>query len=424
MKRVVITGLGAITPIGNNVDTFWNNLINGVSGIDFIKAIPTDDLSVKIAAEVKNFDPKEHGIDAGTARRSDLFSRYAVAAANEAMKDSALEINPERLGVYIGSGIGGLHTIYNESVKLHTEGSQWISPLFIPTMIANIAASNVALAHNAQGPSLPVVTACATATHAIGEAFRAIKFGYADAIITGGSEAAVHPLAISGFANSKALDRSNDPENASLPFDKRRAGFVLGEGAGIVIVEEYEHAKARGAKIYAEVVGYANTCDAYHLTAPRPDGAPAAKAMKNAVDEAGGLRADDLLYINAHGTGTPLNDKAETAAIKLAFGEEAARKAIISSNKSMTGHLLGAAGGIEIIATALTLYNGIAPPTIGLKEPDPECDLDYIPHVARKADITIAISNSLGFGGHNGTVALRKIGLMAKRNDENNLKTT
>ena len=408
MKRVVITGLGAITPIGNNVETFWNNLINGVNGIDFIKAFPTDNLSVKIAAEIKNFDPKEHGIDPGTARRSDLYSRYAMAAANEAMKDSAIEIDPERLGVYIGSGVGGLSTIYNESVKLHQEGSQWTSPLFIPTMIANIAAANVAIIHNAQGPSLPVITACATATHAIGEAFRAIKFGYADAIIAGGSEATVHPLAISGFANSKALDRNNDPQNASLPFDKRRSGFALGEGAGILILEEYEHAKARGAKIYAEVVGYGNTCDAHHLTAPRPDGAPAAKAMKDAVNEAGGLKENDTLYINAHGTGTPLNDKTETAAIKLAFGEEVARKAMISSSKSMTGHLLGAAGGIELIATALTLYHGIVSPTIGIKEPDPDCDLDYVPDVARKANVTIAISNSLGFGGHNGTVALRK----------------
>jgi len=409
MKRVVITGLGAITPIGNNVETYWNNLTNGVSGIDFIKSFPTDDLSVKIAAEVKNFDPKEHGIDPGTARRSDLFSRYAMAAANEAMKDSAIEIDPERLGVYIGSGVGGLHTIYNESVKLIQEGGQWISPLFIPTMIANIAAANVAITHKAQGPSLPIVTACATATHAIGEAFRAIKFGYADAIIAGGSEAAVHSLAISGFANSKALDRNNDPENASLPFDKRRAGFVLGEGAGIVILEEYEHAKARGAKIYAEVAGYGNTCDAYHLTAPSPDGIPAAKAMRDAIHEAGGLKEDDIFYINAHGTGTPLNDKTETAAIKLAFGEEVARKAMVSAGKSMTGHLLGAAGGIELIATALAIYHGIVPPTIGIKEPDPECDLDYVPDVARKADVTVAISNSLGFGGHNGTVALRGI---------------
>ncbi|MDL2312634.1 beta-ketoacyl-ACP synthase II [Bacteroidales bacterium OttesenSCG-928-B11] len=409
MKRVVITGLGAVTPIGNDVQTFWNNLINGVNGIDFIKSIPTDDLPVKIAAELKDFDPKAHGIDASTVRRTDPFARYAMAAANEAMKDSQLEVNPDRLGVYIGSGIGGWKTIYNESVKLEKEGIQWISPLFIPTMIANIAAANVAIAHNAHGPTLPVVTACATGTHAIGEAFRAIKHGYADAIIAGGTEAAVHPLSIGGFANSKALDRGNDPANASLPFDKRRAGFVLGEGAGILILEEYEHAKARGAKMYAEVCGYGNTCDAHHLTAPDPEALTPAKAMRAAIDEAGGLQANDLLYINAHGTGTPLNDKTETKAIKIALGEDVARKTLVSSNKSMIGHLLGAAGGVELVATALTLLNGIVPPTIGLKETDPECDLDYVPNKARKADVTIAISNSLGFGGHNGTVALRKI---------------
>ncbi|MDR2979930.1 MAG: beta-ketoacyl-ACP synthase II [Bacteroidales bacterium] len=409
MKRVVITGLGAVTPIGNDVDTFWNNLINGVSGIDFIKSISTDDLSVKIGAELKNFDPKEHGIDPGTVRRTDPFARYAMAAANQAVKDSQLIVDPDRLGVYIGSGIGGWQTICNENTKLEKEGVQWIAPLFIPTMIANIAAANVAIAHNAHGPTLPVVTACATGTHAIGEAFRAIKHGYADAVIAGGTEAAIHPLSIGGFANSKALDRGNDPENASLPFDKRRAGFVLGEGAGVVILEEYEHAKARGAKMYAEVCGYGNTCDAHHLTAPDPEAATPAKAMRMAIEEAGGIKADDLLYVNAHGTGTPLNDKTETKAIKIAVGEAVARKSLVSSNKSMIGHLLGAAGGVELIATALTLYNGIVPPTIGLKESDPECDLDYVPNTARKADVTIAISNSLGFGGHNGTVALRKL---------------
>lgn len=409
IKRVVITGLGVLTPIGNDTQTYWNNLINGVNGIGFIKSFPIDDLPVKIAAEIKNFDPKEHGIEASTARRSDLFSRYAMAAANEAMKMSGLTVDPERFGVYVGSGIGGLSTIYNESVKLDHEGVQWVSPLFIPTMIANIAASNIAIAHNAQGPSLPVVTACATSTHAIGEAFRSIKHGYADAIIAGGAEATVHPLAIGGFANSKALDRGNDPQNASLPFDKRRQGFVLGEGAGIVILEEYEHAKSRGATIYAEVCGYGNTCDAYHLTAPKPDGIPAAKAMKDAIAEAGGITEKDIIYVNAHGTGTPLNDKTETMAIKIAFGEEIARKIMVSSGKSMTGHLLGAAGGVELVASALAIYHGIVPPTIGLKEPDPECDLDYVPHTARKADLTFAISNSLGFGGHNGTIALRKI---------------
>mgnify|MGYP001179655602 CR=1 FL=1 len=409
MRRVVITGVGIISPIGNDVSTFWNNLQNGVNGIDFIKSIPADKLPVKIAGEVKNFDPKNHGLDAASIRRTDLFSQYALAAANEAMADSKLSIAPEKLGVYIGSGIGGIHTLYDESVKSDREGVQWISPLFIPLMISNIAASNVAMAHKAEGPCLPVVTACATATHAIGEAYRAIKHGYADAIIAGGTEAAVHPVAIGGFANSKALDRNNDPQNASLPFDKRRQGFVLGEGAGIMILEEYEHAKARGAKIYAEICGYGNTCDAYHYTAPKPDGSCAARALTLAMEEAGGFKADDLLYINAHGTGTPLNDKTETAAIKLAFGNEIAYKALISSNKSMLGHLLGAAGGVEGVATALTLRDGIVPPTINLKEADPECDLDYVPNVARKANVTIAISNSLGFGGHNGSIVFRKI---------------
>jgi len=275
-------------------------------------------------------------------------------------------------------------------------------------MIANIAASYVAIAHHAQGPSLPVVTACATATHAIGEAYRAIKFGYADAIIAGGTEAAIHPLAIGGFANSKALARTDDIKAASLPFDKRRSGFVLGEGAGILILEEYEHAKARNAHIYAEVCGYGNSCDAYHLTCPDPTGQIPARAMRQAINEAGGLKANDLLYVNAHGTGTPLNDKCETAAFKLAVGEQFARKALMSSTKSMTGHLLGAAGGIELIASAMALETGIVPPTINYLEFDPECDLDYVPNEARKADITIAISNSLGFGGHNGSIALRK----------------
>jgi 3-oxoacyl-[acyl-carrier-protein] synthase II len=408
MKRVVISGVGVISPIGNDKTTFWEHLIRGISGIDFIKSVPTDDFPVKIAAEVKNFNPLEHGIDVSTVRRSDLFARYAIAAANEAMKDSGLEIEPSKLGVYIGSGIGGLHTIFNESIKVYTEGVDRVSPLFIPTMIANIAASYVAIAHHAQGPSLPVVTACATSTHAIGEAYRAIKFGYADAIIAGGTEAAIHPLAIGGFANSKALARTDDIKAASLPFDKRRSGFVLGEGAGILILEEYEHAKARNAHIYAEVCGYGNSCDAYHLTCPDPTGQIPARAMRQAINEAGGLKANDLLYVNAHGTGTPLNDKCETAAFKLAVGEQFARKALMSSTKSMTGHLLGAAGGIELIASAMALETGIVPPTINYLEFDPECDLDYVPNEARKADITIAISNSLGFGGHNGSIALRK----------------
>lgn len=403
--------MGVVTPVGNNVETFWNNLKNGVCGIDKITLFPIEDLPVKVAGEVKNFVPTEFGIEPSMARKSDRYTQFAMAAANQAVADSGLNsenIEPERFGVYIGSGIGGMNTFVNETTKLNAEGAKRVSPLFIPMMISNIAAGNVAIAHNAQGPCLPIVTACATGTHSIGEAFRAIKFGYADAIITGGAEAAIHPLAIGGFSNSKALSRSEDPLQASLPFDKRRSGFVMAEGSGIVILEEYEHAKARGAKIYAEVCGYGNSCDAHHYTAPRPDGSCAARAIKLALDEACFEPNKDVLHINAHGTGTPLNDKSETAAIKIAVGEETARKALICSTKSMTGHALGAAGGIELVAAALAMREGIVPPTISLAEPDPECDLDYVPNVARKADITIAISSSLGFGGHNGCVALRK----------------
>lgn len=417
-RRVVITGTGVVTPVGNNVETFWNNIINGVCGIDFIKSIPTDNLSVKIAGEVKDFNPKEYGIDAKAARKHDKFCLYALAAASQAMAQSGLKstdepsddpnhIAPERLGVYIGSGIGGMHSFVNETSKMINEGPQWISPLFIPTMIANIGAGNVAIAHNAKGVCLPVVTACATGTHSIGEAYRAIKHGYADAIIAGGAEAAVNPLAIGGFANSKALSPSEDPKQASLPFDARRQGFVIAEGAGVVVLEEYERAVKRGANIIAEVCGYGNTCDAYHYTAPRPDGTTQSGAFIQALKEAN-YNENDLLHINAHGTGTPLNDKSETAAIKIALGEENAKKAIICSIKSMTGHALGAAGGIEIVAAAMALKEGVVPPTIGYEQPDPECDLDYAPNQARKADITIALSSSLGFGGHNAVVALRK----------------
>lgn len=408
MKRVVITGIGAISPIGNDTTTFWQNLKKGVCGVDLIQSFSTDDLPVKIAGEVKDFKPDMYGIDAATARKNDRYALFALAASNQAMKDSGLQIEPERLGVYIGSGIGGMNTFVAETTKMIQKGPQWISPLFVPMMISNIASGNVAIAHNAQGVCLPIVTACATGTHSIGEAYRAIRHGYADAIITGGAEAAVVPLAIGGFANSRALSRSLDPMQGSLPFDKRRQGFVIAEGAGILVLEEYEHALARGANIYAEVSGYGNTCDAYHYTAPRPDGSSAARAIQLALTEAA-FREGELMHINSHGTGTPLNDKSETAAIKMALGEKTAHKAIINSTKSMTGHMLGAAGGIELIAAALALKEGIVPPTIHLDEPDPECDLDYTPNQARKADISIALSTSLGFGGHNGCIALRKI---------------
>ena len=411
-RRVAVTGIGVITPIGNNVETYWKNLLDGVCGIDCIKSIPTDDLPVKIAGEVKDFNPADFGIEAGFARKQDKFTIYAVAAAQQAVQQSGLNsseggnIDPMRYGVYVGSGIGGFSTMMRETEKILTEGPKWVSPLFVPTMISNIAAGNIAIRNNAYGPCLPVATACATSTHAIGEAFHAIKHGYADAIIAGGTEAAVIPLAIAGFANAKALSRAEDPKYASLPFNKNRGGFVIAEGAGMLILEEMEHAKARGAEILCEIAGYGNTCDAYHVTAPRPDGSTQAAAISAALSEAG-YTSQDTLYINAHGTGTALNDTTETTAFKLALGEEA-YKAHISSTKGATGHLLGAAGAIEAAAAVLSLKNGIVPPTINLDEVDPECDLDYTPNTPVKADLTMAISDSLGFGGHNGCVAFRK----------------
>jgi 3-oxoacyl-[acyl-carrier-protein] synthase II len=411
-QRVVITGMGVISPVGNNINDFWSSLAEGRCGIDHIKGFVEYDLPISVAGQVKNFSPEENGLERNDIRRNDLYCQFALAAAYQAMQQSGLKsgenIDADRLGVYIGSGIGGMNTFVTETTKLIQEGVNRISPLLVPMMIGNIAAGNVAIKYNAQGVCLPVVTACATGTHAAGEAYRAIKHGYADAIIAGGAEASIHPLAIGGFANSKALSRSTDPNNASIPFSANRNGFVMGEGAGVLVFESLESAQKRGAKIYAEVVGYGNSCDAHHVTAPSPDGVPASRAIKQSLAEAGFDAEKDLLYINAHGTSTPLNDKSETAAIKLAMGEEAAHKALISSTKSMTGHMLGATGAVELIACVLALHNGVVPPTIGLNEPDPECDLDYVPNVARKADVTIAISNSLGFGGHNSCVALRK----------------
>ena len=411
-KRVVITGTGVISPVGNNVETYWKNLLDGVCGIDYIKSIPTEDLPVKIAGEVKDFNPSDYEIEPPFARKQDKFTLYAVAAAWQAVRESGLNpneggnIDPLRFGVYVGSGVGGFATMMRESEKILTEGAKWVSPLFVPTMIANMASGNIAIRNNACGPCLPVVTACATSTHAIGEAFRAIKYGHADAIIAGGTEAAVIPLSIAGFANAKALSKAEDPKYASLPFNKNRGGFVLSEGAAILILEEYEHAKARGAEIIAEICGYGNTCDAYHVTAPRPDGSTQSAAIKQALEE-GKYTSDDVLYINAHGTGTALNDPSETTAFKLALGDDA-YKAHISSTKGATGHLLGAAGAVEALASILALKNGIVPPTINLDEVDPECDLNYTPNVPVKAELTMAISDSLGFGGHNGCLAFRK----------------
>ena len=404
--------MGVISPVGNDVNTYWNNLLDGVCGIDYIQSVPTDDLPVKIAGEVKDFNPADYQIETPFARKQDKFTIYAVAAAWQAVKQSGLDsneggnIDPFRFGVYVGSGIGGFQTMVRETEKILKDGPKWVSPLFIPTMISNIAAGNVAIRNNACGPCLPVVTACATSTHAIGEAFRAIKYGHADAIIAGGSEAAILPLAIAGFANAKALSRAEDPKYASLPFNRNRGGFVMAEGAAMLILEEYEHAKARGAEILGEICGYGNTCDAHHVTAPRPDGVTQSAAIRQALEEAG-YTSDDLIYINAHGTGTALNDVSETAAFKLALGE-AAYKAHISSTKGSTGHMLGAAGAIEAVASVLALKNGIVPPTVNLDDIDPECDLDYTPNKPVKADLTLALSDSLGFGGHNGCLAFRK----------------
>ncbi|MBQ2112664.1 MAG: beta-ketoacyl-ACP synthase II [Bacteroidales bacterium] len=412
VRRVVVTGTGVITPVGNDVKTYWKNLLDGVCGIDYITSIPVDDLPVKIAGEVKDFNPADYGIEPPFARKQDRFTIFAVAAAWQAVNQSALNsseegnIDPFRFGVYVGSGIGGFATQVRETEKILKEGAKWVSPLFIPTMISNIAAGNIAIRNNACGPCLPVVTACATSTHAIGEAYRAIKHGYADAIIAGGAEAVIIPLGIAGFANAKALSRAEDPHYASLPFNRNRGGFVMGEGAAMLVLEEYEHAVARGAEIIAEVCGYGNTCDAHHVTAPRPDGLTQAAAIRQALDEAG-YTSEDVLYINAHGTGTALNDVSETAAFKIALGDDA-YKAHISSTKGATGHLLGAAGAVEAVAAVMAVKEGIVPPTINLDEKDPECDLDYTPCRPVKADLTIAISDSLGFGGHNGCVAFRK----------------
>lgn len=408
MKRVVVTGMGAISPVGNDVNTLWKNLIDGKCGIDFIKSFDTTDHKVKIAAEVKDFDPLLY-MAKSEIRKTDLFSQYALAAATQAMLDSGLEgnIDPERLGVYVGSGIGGMNSFVNECNKLAEEGPRRVSPFFIPMMILNMGAGVISIRFEAKGPSLPVITACATSTNTIGEAYRAIKYGYADAIIAGGSEAAISSLAFAGFSNMMALASSNLPLASSIPFDKRRDGFVMGEGAGMLILEEYEHAKKRGATIYAELVGYGNTSDAFHITAPHPEAEGAARALQFAAQEAG-ISGSDGLYINAHGTSTPLNDKAETIAVKKVFGDQA-RNIPISSTKSMTGHMLGAAGAIEAIACVMALQTGIIPPTIGYKEADPECDLDYVPNHKRNVDLNYAMSNSFGFGGHNASIAFKKV---------------
>lgn len=406
MRRVAVTGLGVISPVGNDVPTFWNNLVNGVSGIREISYFDVSESKWKFAGEVKDFNPAER-LDKTTVRKNDMFTLFALAAADEAMADSGIAgtVDEAAFGVYFGSGIGGIDTLCGEYSNLVNAGPRKVSPLFIPKMIDNIAAGSIAIRHKAHGPCVAVSTACATGTTAMGEAFRAIRHGYADAAICGGSEAAITPLTVAGFGNCQALSAAESADTASLPFDARRGGFVIGEGAGVLVLEEYEHAVARGAHIYAEVVGYGSTCDAHHVTAPDPEAVYTSKAVKDAMI---GLDVPaENIYINAHGTGTKLNDKTETAAFKKAFGEDA-YKLHISSTKSMTGHMLGAAGAAEAIVAVKALETGIVPPTINLTEQDPECDLNYTPGTAVKADIRLAMSTSLGFGGHNACIAVSK----------------
>lgn len=407
-RRVVVTGLGAVSPVGNDVPTMWKNMLDGVNGIETITAFDTSDLKVHIAGTVKNFEPEKY-FEKREAKKLDVYCQYAIAAAQEAVDDSGIlgKIDENRFGVYIGAGIGGLNTFINNTINLENGGPRKVSPFFIPMMIGNIATGNVAIRFNAKGVSLSVMSACATGTNSIGEAFHAIKDGYADAIIAGGAEAVVARLTIAGFQNMKALSTNPDPAKASRPFDKGRDGFVMGEGAGMLILEEYEHAKARGAKIYAEFAGYGNTCDAHHVTAPDPEGAGLARAIEIAFKEAD-VADDAEVYINAHGTSTHLNDLTETMAIKTALGENA-YKASISSTKSMTGHMLGATGAIEAIAAVKAIEDGMIPPTINLDEPEEGLDLDYTPKTAKKRGINVAASTNLGFGGHDACVVFKKL---------------
>jgi 3-oxoacyl-[acyl-carrier-protein] synthase II len=407
-NRVVITGMGAVTPIGNDVNSFWNNIKEGTCGIDVIKSFDISDYKCKLAAEVKDFDASV-AIDKREARKMDKYCQYAMVAADEAIKNSGLDleaIDRERLAVVVGSGVGGLSTIEQEHAKLTEKGPNRVSPFLIPMIIGNIAAGNIAIKYGAKGMCTSVVTACATGTNAIGDAFHLIQDGRADMVIAGGAEGSITPLAVAGFASLTALSKSEDPLRASIPFDKERDGFIMGEGAGIVILESLEHAQKRNAKIYAEMKGYGATCDAYHITSPSPDGEGAARAMLMALKD-GDVKAEEVSYINAHGTSTPYNDKFETTAIKSAFGEYA-YKIPVSSTKSMTGHLLGAAGAIEAIVCAKALEEGFVPATIGYKVPDEDCDLDCVPNVGRNEELKYAMSNSLGFGGHNATILLKK----------------
>lgn len=408
-RRVVITGVGVVSPVGNDADTFWRSLLEGKSGIDKITAFDASDYPTQIAGEVKNFNPEAY-MDKKEVKRTDRYVQFALAAAKMAVADAKLEITDEiaeRVGVYIGSGIGGLGTWEDQHSVLIEKGPRRVSPFFIPMMIANMASGLVSIEYGAKGPTSSAITACATGTNAIGDAFRLIQYGDADVMISGGAEATILPMAVAGFCSMKAMSTRNDePQKASRPFDLGRDGFVMGEGAGIVVLEELEHAKKRGATILAEVIGYGMSADAHHITAPAPGGEGAARCMRAALRDAG-IDPSEVGYINAHGTSTDQGDIAETNAIKTVFGEHAYKLAV-SSTKSMTGHLLGATGGVEAIATAFALRDQILPPTINLEDPDPACDLDYIPNVAREAKVDIALSNTFGFGGHNATIILKR----------------
>ena len=407
-RRVVITGMGAVSPIGIGVEAFWNNLLAGKCGIDRITRFDPSNIRSSLAAEVKDFDPGKYQ-SAKDASHTDRSAQFALAAAIEAVEQSKVvgTVDPYRAAVYFGTGIGGFETTELNCRKLVEKGARRVSPFFVPMMIANMPSGTIAIHFGFCGQAIPAVTACASGSHAIGEATRAIRHGYADVVVTGGCEAPIVEVGLAGFNAMKALATTDNPSEASLPFDKRRGGFVPAEGAGALVLEEYERAVSRGATIYGEVVGYGTTCDAYHMTAPKADGSGAGKAVSLALEEAN-WKAGERVYVNAHGTGTTLNDLAETRALKLAFGEEEARKLLVSSTKSMTGHMLGAAGAIEAIVCAKALQENVVPPTINLLEPDPECDLDYVPNVKREASVDLAISNSFGFGGHNACVAIRR----------------
>lgn len=408
-RRVVITGVGVVSPLGNDATTFWNSLLEGKSGISPITSFDASDYPTQIAGEVKDFNPEDY-MDKKDIRRTDRFVQFGLAAAKMAVEDAKLEItaeNAERVGVYIGSGIGGLSTWEEQHQVLLEKGPRRVSPFFIPMLIANMASGAVSIQYGAKGPTSSAITACATGTNAIGDALRLIQYDQADVMITGGAEATIRPMAFAGFCSAKAMSTRNDePTKASRPFDRDRDGFVMGEGAGVLILEELEHAKKRGATILAEVIGYGMSADAHHITAPSPGGEGAARCMKNALRDAG-IEPSEVEYINAHGTSTGQGDIAETMAIKEVFGEHAYKLAV-SSTKSMTGHLLGATGGVEAIATAFALRDQILPPTINLENPDPECDLDYVPNEARKAKVNVALSNTFGFGGHNATIILTR----------------